>query len=219
MIATDSIRKLNTSVVYLSRDSESDPAGIGGLLLGAEPMGLSQIVDAPEIRQMPDGLMLSSMRNQLTININPNRLVLGDASGDEPARKDFPGRVARIAEYVGQQSNQTYIAVGLNFDIELVSDDDELPSKAMLDWHVKEEVLKGTGCDVVGASARLWYVARDRMHDLRIEPRGNQYDGRDYFVHLNVHIVLEGDLPSAEWISQALDEEYSHLIRVLTDIP
>ena len=158
------------------------------------------------------------MRSQLIVTIGPSILEFGDASGEEPAREDFPNRVAQAAEYIGSLSNQVYTAIGLNFGIESEPDTEDLPSKVMLDWLVKEDALKDTGYDVIGASARLWYVARDRMHDLRIEPRGNQYDGRNYFAHLNVHIELEGEMPSAEWLSQALKEEYADFMRVLSEV-
>ena len=190
--------------------------------MGTDPTGLNQIIDALEPLPSHDGLTLtlSSMRNQLTVTISPDRLVFDDRSGEEPTRTDFPDRVVKAAEYIGIQSNQVFAAVGLNFDIESEShdDDDELPSKAMLDRIVKEDVLKETGYDVIGASARLWYVARDRVHDLRIEPEGSQYDGREYHAHLNVHMVLDGEMPSAEWLSQALNEEYIDFMRVLTKV-
>ena len=161
---------------------------------------------------------MSSMRNQLTVTISSNRLVFDDGSGEEPAREDFPSRVAQAAEYIGRQSNQTYGAVGLNFGIESEPHDKELPSHVMLDRLVKEDMLRDTEYDIVGASARLWYVARDRIHDLRIEPRGNQYDGRIYFAGLSVRVVLQGNMPSAEWLSQALNEEYSDFKRILTKV-
>ena len=217
MIATDSITKLNTSVVYVAGDMEPGLMG-PGLLLGAELTGLSQIIDAPEPRPSPEGVILSSMRNQLTVTINSNRLVFGDASGEEPAREDFPGRVAQAAEYIGRQSSQIYTTIGLNFEIESESDDKELPSHVMLDRLVREDTLNDTEYDLVGASARLWYVAHDRLHDLRIEPRGNQYDGLMYFAGLSVRIMLEDKWPSAEWLSQALNEEYGDFERVLTKV-
>ncbi len=219
MISIDSVKKLNTSIIYLARarDEPSDPFG-QGLLLGADPIGLNPIIDAPEPRQSADGLVLSSMRSQLIVTIGPNRIQFGDASGEEPAREDFPDRVTQAAEYIRSLSGQVYTAVGLNFDVEWEPDHEDLPSKAMLDRFVKEGTLKDTGYDAIGASARLWYVARDRIYDLRIEPMGNQYDGRNYFAHLNVHIGLEGETPSAEWLSRALKEEYGDFMRVLTEV-
>ena len=216
MLEVDSITKLTTSVIFV--------AGTGGalegpgLLLGTEIVGLSRIIEGPEPRQSLDGLVLSSMRNQLTVTISPSRLVFVDASGDAPARTDFSARVAQAAEHIGRQSDQTYSAVGLNFEIELEPDDQELPSRAMLFRFIKEDALAGTGYQAVGASARLWYAAHDRLHELRIEPRGNQYDGRGYFAYLNVHMVLQGEAPSAGWLSQALNEEYREFLRVLTDV-
>ena len=217
MIATDSIKKLNTTVIYVARNQELGLEG-SGLLLGADLIGLGQIIDAPEAQQSPEGLAILSMRNQLTVTISPNRLVFGDASGEEPAREDFPRHVAEASDYIGSLSNQVYVAVGLNFDIESNPLDDELPSHAILNRLMKGEVLNNAGYDAVGASARLWYVARDRRHDLRIEPRGYQLDGSDYFAHLNVHIALGNEMPSEEWLSQALNEEYSDFKRVLQKV-
>ena len=216
MLEAGSITKLTTSVVFVTgvEDALEGP----GLLLGTEMVGLSQIIEAPEPRQSLDGIVLSSMRNQLTVTISPNRLVFGDASADEPARADFPARVAEAAEYIRRRSDQSYSIVGLNFAIGFEPADEELPSKTMLSWLVKAGALAGTGYNAIGASARLWYVARGRIHDLRIEPRGDQFDGREYFAHLSVNMALEVEGDSGEWLSHALNEEYNDFRRVLTEV-
>lgn len=189
-----------------------------GLLLGADLVGLGQIIDVPAAQPSPEGLTILSIRNQLAVTISSNRLEFSDASGEEPSRKDFARRAVQASEYIGSLSNQAYSAVGLNFDIEFNAFDEELPSNTMLNRLIRGDVLSNTTYDLVGASARLWYVARDRRYDLRIEPRGNQYDGTDYFAHLNVHIVL-GDEPFAEErLSQALNEEYTDFKRVLQKV-
>ena len=191
---------------------------IGGLMLGVDPAGLSQIIDAPESSPLPDGFLLSSMRNQLTIAVRSNRLDFDDGSGEMPVRADFPDRVAQTARYIAAQTAQTYAAVGLVFEIEAEPEDEELPSKAVLARFVREDVLGGSGYDAIGASARLWYVARDRLHDLRIEPRGNQYEGRNYFASLSIYLDPGSEVPSTEWLSHALDEEYGDLVRVLAEV-
>ena len=221
LIEPNSVKKLKTVVVYVA----GDPTGTTfaghemGLLLGAIDLtGLSQFIDAPEVRQSDDGLILSSMRNQITVTIKSNRLDFDDGSAEVPVRTDFSDRAAQIAAYIGKQSNLSYAAVGLVFNIEVESEDEELPSKVLLSHLVKEDALGNTGCDIIGASARFWYVVRDRRCDLRIEPRENRYEGRNYFAHLNVQIDIGNEVPSAEWLSQALDQEYHDFIRVLTEI-
>ena len=221
MIEPNSVKKLKTVVVYVA-GAPTGPTFAGhdiGLLLGAIDLtGLSQFIDAPEIRQSADGFILSSMRNQLTVTIRQNRLDFDDGSAEVPVRMDFPGRAARIAEYIGKQSNLSYAAVGLNFHIEVESKDEELPSKVLLSRLVKEDAFGDTGYDIMGASARFWYAARDRRCDLRIEPQENQYAGRNYLAYLNVHMEVGGERPSADWLLQALDQEYRDFIRVLTKI-
>lgn len=217
MIAIDSITKLNTIVVYSARSREPGLPG-QGLLLGADATGLSQVIDAPEVGPSPEGIALASMRNQLILSVGSNKLQFADHSGHVPARDDFPIRVAHAAEYIGTASNHVYTAIGLNFEVEAKSAGEELPSQALLQRFVKEEALKGTGYDAVGASARLWYAAHDRIHDLRIEPRGNLYDARTYYAGLSTQIVLEGVLPSPEWLSHLLKEVYDDFIEVLTTV-
>ena len=195
MIALDSIRKLKTSVVYVTNIS-----GLGseiGLLLGADPIGLQQFIDAPQPGpSLSGGIALTSMRNQLIVNVNQNILEFDDGSEEIPARSDFAARVVGIAEYIANQSNQSYTAVGLNFHIEAASADGELPSKAVLQRLVRLDQLASSGLDVIGASARFWYTSDVKQYDLRIEPRGNQNEGRNYFAALNVHMPLEGKTPS-----------------------
>lgn len=220
MIEPTSVKKLKTVVVYVAAPPTEMFVGHEmGLLLGAIDLtGLSQFIDAPEVRQSSDGVILSSMRNQLTVTVRQNRLDFDDGSAEVPVRTDFSDRAAQIAAYIGKQSNLSYSAVGLNFDIEVESEDEELPSKMLLSHLVKEDALGDTGYDIIGASARFWYVVRDRRCELRIEPRENRYEGRNYFAHLNVHIDIGNEVPSAEWLSQALDQEYQDFIRVLTEI-
>ena len=217
MIAIDSITKINTAVVYAVSQSELGP-GVLGLLAGADPIGLSQIIDVPEPRQSSDGIVLSSMRNQLIVTIAASKLQFDDRSSEEPVRHDFASRVVSAAEYIGSLSTMTYTAVGLNFDIESKSASEELPSQAVLARLFKDDVFTGTEFNAMGAAARLWYTASNRMYDLRIEPRGNQFDGNNYFAHLNAHIVLEGEMLSAQRLSRALDEEYDGFKRVLMEV-
>lgn len=219
LITPNSVKKLKTVVVYVARVPTGRFVGHElGLLLGVDLTSLRQFIDAPEFRESPEGPILSSMRNQFTITIRPNRLDFDDGSDEVPVRTDFPNRAAQIAEYIGKQSNQSYAAVGLNFEIEVEAEDEELPSKVLLSRLVKEDALGDTGYDIIGASAKFWYVVRDRRCELRIEPRENRYEGRNYFAHLNVHINMEDEVPSTEWLSQVLEQEYRDFIRVLTEL-
>ena len=180
---------------------------------------MSQLIDFPEpLDVSPGQLVLSSMRNQFTATVSTGALQLEDGSAETPVRADFPERAARVAEHVLTQSGISYAAIGLNFAIEVEPADEALPTAAVLDRLVKGNALENAGYEPIGASARFWYVAHNRRYDLRVEPRGNQPDGRNYFAHLTVHMDLAGDAPSAEWLSQALTEEYRNLVRVLTDI-
>ena len=216
MIAQESITKLQTAVVYLAH---TPGAGSPGLLLGADLTGMSQLIDFPEpLDVSPGQLVLSSMRNQFTATVSTGAVQLEDGSAEVPVRADFAERAAQVAEHIGTQSGHSYSAVGLNFAIEAEPADEALPPAAVLGRLVKRNALEDAGYEPIGASARFWYAARNRRYDLRVEPRGNQPDGRNYFAHLTVHMELTGDAPSSGWLSQALNEEYRNLIRILTDI-
>lgn len=217
MIAADSIENLNTSIVLQASGGQPD-SGDPGLLLGTGLEGLRQFIDAPAVQQSADGPVLLSMRNQFTLTVTPSILAFRDASGEAPAREDFPGRVAKVAGHIGNQSHLTYSMVGLAFEIESKLADEEMPSQVMLRRFVREEALNGTGYTAVGASVRLWYLARDRIHSLRVEPKGDQHGSRDYFAHADVQMELRDELPSAEWLSQLLNEEYRDFLTVLDGI-
>ncbi|MCY4474424.1 MAG: hypothetical protein OXC83_03190 [Chloroflexi bacterium] len=218
MIAIDSIIKLNTSVVFVTRNAEVG-LGVPGLLLGANPLGLNQIIEDPDAQQSADGLVLSSMRNQFVATISANRLQFDDRSEERPARQDFPDRVTRAAEFIGRSSNQAYSAVVIIFEIEASPAINVLPSETMLNLFVKPDVLAGTRYNAMGAAARLWYSADDRTYEFRLEPRGNQYNGRDYFAHLNIGVMLPGTVPSPAWLSRVLYEEYEEFKSFLSEIP
>ena len=217
MIAIDSIIKIGTSVVFVTGETQLG-LGVPGLLLGANPLGLNEIIEDPEVQQSAEGLVLSSMRNQLVATIDMNRLQFDDRSGEQPARQDFPDRVSRAAEFICRSSNQAYSAVGIIFEIEARPAVNVLPSNAMLNRFVKPDVLANTKYEAIGASARLWYSADDRTYEFRLEPRGNQYNGRDYFGHLNVGMRLSGTAPSSDMMSRILYEEYENFKRLLAEI-
>ena len=215
MITTDSITKLNTSVVYVAR-GPSDPT----FMLGVDPSILNDIVDAPDILPSANGAVLSSMRSQLTVAIdfNNNRLEFSDRSTQIPNRADFPARVAMATQYISKQINQSYAVIGFNYEIEWHSEGIERSSSTILEKVVKHDVLKQPLHNVLGASARLWYVLHDKNCDLRIEPRGNQFDAPTFYANLNVYTNLDSEVPSEEWLSQALKQEYQDFLRVLSDI-
>ena len=188
-------------------------------MLGAvDPIGMRQFIDAPELQDSDEGLMLSSMRNQLVVAIYPDRAIFRDASGEVPTRDDFPARIASLAEYIAGISDLDYESVEIDFVIEASSNGEELPSAAILDRFVRSDVLRDTDKEAIGATVRLWYVASDRRYEIRIEPRGNEYDGNDYFAHIEVHIFLGGETPSEEWLTRTLRDEYSHFITTLSEI-
>ena len=217
MIAIETISKLKTSVVFVAGQLEPGP-GVLGLLVGADPVGLGNIIDAPEPRQSPQGLILASIRNQLIVRVSANRLQFEDHSSEEPARSDFANRAVRATEYIGRLSNLTYTAVGITYEIESSPGNEELPSRAMLNRFIRDDVFIGTKYSAIGATTRLWYTGPDRLYDLRIEPRGNQLDGSNYYALLHAHIELEGDVPSEQWLSGSMQEEYNGFKKVLTEI-
>ena len=87
-----------------------------------------------------------------------------------------------------------------------------------MDKLLKDDVLKGTGYDTIGASATLWYTAPNRTYELLLGPIGNRYDGSEYFAQLNVRIAMIDNVSAtADWLSQTLSEEYNELERVLEE--
>ena len=218
MLAIDSIDKIDTAVIYVAGSLEGIQGGPGLILGAADPIGIRQFIDAPEPQESNEAFVLSSMRNQLVVAVSPDRVIFRDASGETPTRADFPGRISRVAEYIGGISNLEYTSVDLNFVVEASSGTVEMPSESIQRRFVRGDVLMDTENEVIGASVRLWYVARERRYDLRIEPLGNDYDGSEFFAHLKVHIELETQTPSEEWLSRALSEEYDYFITTLTEI-
>ena len=177
---------------------------------------MGQFIDDPEVQPSSDGSpVFVSMRNQLTLIITPSILVFRDESGETPSREDFPKRVAQVALHVARMSQLRYVKVGMRFDVESKQERGELPSKIMLRRFVSREALAGLGYDVVGAAARVWYMARNSLHSLHIEPKEDDHDSPEYTAHLIAEIELESAFPSAEWIRHTLIEEYLDFLKVL----
>ena len=218
MIEAISIENLSTSIVFQASGG-GDDSGEPGLLIGATLEGLRQFIDAPVVQPSSDGPpVLVSMRNQLALTISPSVLAFRDGSGEAPARGDFANRVAQVAQHIANQSHLSYSMLGFVFEIESKISDVELPSQIMLRRFVKTEALDGTACDALGASVRLWYRARGRIHSLRVEPKADQHDSRDFFGHVDVQMELGGSLPSSEWLSLTLNEEYRGFLGILDEI-
>ena len=218
MISIDSVKNLGASIV-LQASGGTSPFGEPGLLLGAGLEGLSQFIDDPEVKQSPDGgVFIASMKNQCLIAVMPTVLAFRDASGLVPARKDFAGRVAQIAAHVSHLSRLTYDKVGISFDIESKTDDEELPSQTILRQLIRREALEEMGYNVVGAATRMWYVAHGRLYSLYVEPKENEHDSQHYNAHLSVEFDIQASLPSGEWLSQIVNEEYLDFLRVLEKV-
>ena len=211
MIALDTITNLTTAVVCVGRTSGTRPGE-----LNIDP--LTQIIEMPDIQQNPDGIVLSSMRNQLVATISPTRLQFQDRSQEQPARPDFPNRIVRVVDVFRKSVDLTLTAVGIVFEVHAGSDNATLPSQELQSF-VKDDVFVGTRYDLMGASMRVWYTHGGRQYDLRVEPIGNQYEGREYFVRLHTHIPLSPPSNmSEEWLSEALRKEHNDLRSVLTRI-
>ena len=216
MISND-LTKLGTSVVFAAHAARPPVApGLPGLLVGiADGIGLAQFIDAPEVQQSPDGVVFSSMRNQLKLTVSPEKMIFEDGSDESPAREDFPHRVAGAAKHVSETSGLPLAAVGLTFEVEAKPADGSLPSNAILHGLIEKGTVSRYGA--VGAAVRLWYIAGGRTHSLRLEPRGNQLDGFPYFGQIHVQVEL-AEAPSGSWLSQNMLEAFDDFKRTLTDI-
>ena len=213
MIALDTIANLTTTVVYVARPQGPPPGAIN-----IDQQALSQWIELPDIQQRPQGVELSSMRNQLVATINPTRLEFVDRSQDEPTRSDFPGRVTGIGNYIRDSINFILSAVGITFEVTARPNTANLPSQE-LQALLNDGFLDGTRYDAIGASLRVWYASDDRQYDLRVEPAPNQYEGKGYYGRLHVHIPLAPQTEvNEEWLSQALRKEFNDLKRVLERI-
>lgn len=214
LISSD-FTKLGTSVVYAA-DMTRAPGPGPGLLVGiADGIALGQFIDAPEVQQSAEGVVFSSMRNQLKLTVSPEKLTFEDGSEGTPVRNDFPHRVAGAAKHISETSGLPFAAIGLTFEVEARSAGDSLPSNAILQGLIKKGIVSRYGA--IGAAVRLWYIAGGLMHSLRLEPRGNQLEGSPYFGHVHVHVELV-ETPSGSWLSGALEEAYGDFTRVLTNI-
>lgn len=211
MIAIETITNLTTAVVCVGNPSSPTAVDIN---LDA----LTQIIEMPDVQQNPDGFVLSSMRNQLVVNINPARLQFQDRSQEEPARPDFPARVLQTVDFFRNSIGFSLTAVGIVFEVRANSGDARLPSEE-LQTIVTHDLFSGTRYKTIGASLRTWYAHDVRQYDLRVEPVGNQFEGQGYFGRLHVHIPLRGnDEAQVDWLSQALRKEYNDFKTVLTRI-
>lgn len=208
MITDNDLIKKFTSLIYVFRDPMPS--------FSLERRELEQVVKAPEVKVQGDELVVSSMPNQFEMVMNPRRTRFVDRSDQMPTRGDFTESVARIADILVRTNNIVYKGLGLNFEVNIAPLGDRLAREVISERFINSTNFSSTGYDLVGASVRIWYIARERRHFLYIEPLGNNYSETHYYSHLNIHYDFPDTLPDSEWLSHIISEEYEDFKTVLS---
>ena len=210
MVTLESLSKLHTSVVYLARDP------INMLSVDIEELG--QILGQLEVRSEGGSAVISSMAAQIQVKVTPRQIQVHDRSDQQPCKEDFPERAVGVAGYFAKINDSIYRDVGVNFDLSFTRDLDELPSQFILKRAIRDDVFDSIGHVPKGASVRFWYDARGMAHHLYVEPRGNSFEGADFYAHINVNYRAEGDSPTVEWLRETIQTEYQDFINVLRSV-
>lgn len=205
----DSLTKRHTSIVVVIREPKPE--------LNFGHGQLSLIVTEPEIRQEANSIVVSSMANQFQMIINPIRIQFTDKSEKLPARKDFAERVVKLVDWISQSNKIDLSSLGLNFDLILKRGESNRASEYIRDRFVNAGIFATTGYKLIGASVRLWYMARGIRHYLYIEPLGNSYDAEEFYAHINVHYKQPTPFNSS-WLTTAIMEEYKDFRKVLSTV-
>ena len=212
MFAIDTVEKTDTSVVVLLAPKTQVPPP------EFDPAELLQFVTLHEIRPgLTGGLIITSVRNQIVISLDPSKIQFQDLSSSVPASDDFVERTSRIVNYLLDRLSADLKAIGLNFTVAVDSSVPDLQAKALLPL-VNDKILRDSDAEGLGASTRLWFKSKGVRYELRIEPLGNDLNAAKFFAYVNSHFDAEPLALSEDWLARSLREQFDEFLGFLNRI-
>ncbi len=153
---------------------------------------IRQLLDEPQLAQAlgsEETYQVQSVRDQLSMSTNDERIIVEDLSGKNPCESGFAEKAAALVRVLRDAGLEQYTALGTNCSIEREDERSDSPmagaiADAALNRERLEASLDGT---IRGAGVTIYSdVDGDRLK-LTLEPRRQDLDTPVLFAQLNIH--------------------------------
>jgi|GEM_PF-6735317 len=153
--------------------------------------------------------IITNLRHQLRIAIEPKRIALFDDSGQHPKDKDE--KWFALAKDIHTILNVETRAHGFNYEIEFESPNDRSSGEQIVSCLIKENVLQKLSGQAIGAWIRFQIRRQDVVYMFIFEPRRGDPTASTIFAKFNAHFDVQG-LPEPQDLKQRFASEFDALI-------
>lgn len=206
--------KVHSSIVVLAS---------GKIDVSLDAAELGQIIRDPQIETIsPANLAtITSLRDQIGVEIQRNRLQIRDHSDSLPCRDGFTRIAAELVNLVRQADTTTLTAYGFNYDVAFGLGKHDKAARTIAQRFMNTEAIERlSGIHVAGGAVRFFYHRDHRRCYLYLEPRRNDLEASEFYAHVNVHFDLEKEdvLVAEEALDKAFRHEYADFVNVIESL-
>ena len=197
------IAKIYITMSTIAVTSEQPPQAIS-----IDQKKLEDVLARPlTIGQSPQGLLVSSQRDQLQVIAGANKINVRDLSGQLEFSQS---KVPTVLDFFIRESGFQVNSYGVNFII-------TVPCKEPAQWirdnilapQISEKIRK----TLVGGTAVVSIASGHKTWNVKLEPGGNETVGVDF----NASEVTTR-LPDQDMLHEELKDQFDGLVQLLTDL-
>lgn len=156
---------------------------------------------------------LRSVRSQMVVALEGNKVWVADQSEDLPAREDFVGKALSVLAQIGVAPATAH---GWNLDVTFKTDANRAGTE-IASRLISERTQEALGAALLGANAQLMYEKGGVRYTLKVEPRRQRLDSDMLYAHLNSNYELP--VPPDEQAAKAeLQHTHDELFRALGEM-
>lgn len=167
---------------------------------------LQQVLTRPlAVGQSPEGLLVSSQRDQIEVIAGGNKINVRDLSGEPRFSESKIPSTLRF--FLGPSQIKSY---GVNFIITVPRVE---PLQWMRDNILSPQISEKTQKTLIGGAGTLKIAAEQKIWNIKLEP------GEDDTINVDFNASEETQqLPDNDRLRQELQEQFDALLRLLNDL-
>lgn len=159
------------------------------------------------IGQSPQGLLVSSQRDQLQVIASANKINVRDLSG----RPDFSqSKVPTVLDFFIRESRFRVNSYGVNFIITVPCEE---PAQWIRDNILAPQISEKIKKTLVGGTATVSIASRRKTWNVKFEPSGDGTIGVDFNAS-----EFTAKLPDQDMLREELQEQFDGLLQLLNDL-
>lgn len=186
------LEKIDTAIVVLSAVEMTINLSSQDLATVIRDPNTSMLAQGPG--GQPSVLEITSLRDQVVVNIAGSKLQFLDKSDDTPGTGRLPNIVHGFLGLLQKQGLARFRAYGINFDVAFDVKGDQSAAETIAERYINKDALSQRAqIDVRGAGLQLWFPHVDAMCNLKLEPRLGKMDAPRFYVHINYHFELPNE--------------------------